>query len=52
MTRARVGEGTVRYSTCFHLSHVESAVASEADTHGRRDCGTSASSVRSAESVH
>jgi hypothetical protein len=34
VTRARVGEGTVRYSTRFHLSHVESAVASEADTHG------------------
>ncbi len=33
-TLARAGEGTVRYITRFHLSHVEIAAATEADTHG------------------
>jgi hypothetical protein len=33
-TLASAGEGTVRYSTRFHLSHVEITAVSEADTHG------------------
>jgi hypothetical protein len=34
-TSTIAGEGTVRYSTCFHLiSHVEDTAASETNTHG------------------
>jgi hypothetical protein len=33
-TLATAGEGTVRYSTRFHLSHVEDTAESEANTHG------------------